>query len=94
VACSADGNELMATGTNGIWISKTPAAPQLDFAPANNGLFFSWIVPSTNMALQESPDLDTWTTLTNCPALNSATLQEQLTLASGNNKGFFRLISQ
>jgi hypothetical protein len=94
VACSADGNELIANGTNGIWISKTAPSPQLDLAPANNRLFFSWIVPSTNMVLQESPDLNTWTTLTNCPALNSATLQEQLTLSKGSNNGFFRLISR
>jgi hypothetical protein len=94
VACSADGNELMATGTNGIWMSKTAPSPQLDLAPANNSLCFSWTVPSANMALQESADLSTWMTLTNCPALKSATLQEQLTLALESNKGFFRLISQ
>jgi hypothetical protein len=94
VACSADGNELMVTGTNGIWIAKKAPAPQLDLAPANSQLCFSWFVPSTNMALQESLDLGTWTTLTNCPALNAATLQEQLTLVPGNNKGFFRLVSQ
>jgi hypothetical protein len=94
VACSADGNELMVTGTNGIWMSKTAPTPQLDLAPANNSLFFSWTVPCTNMALQESPDLGTWKTLTNCPTLGSATLQEQLTLAQSDNKGFFRLISQ
>ena len=94
VACSADGNELMVTGTNGIWMSKAAPTPQLSLAPANNVLRFSWTVPSTNMALQESPDLGTWTTLTNCPALDSATLQEQLTLAQSDSKGFFRLISQ
>jgi len=94
VACSADGNELMVTGTNGIWMSKTASSPQLDLAPANKSLCFSWLVPSTNMALQESPNLGTWTTLTNYPAFNSATLQEQLTLSQDSSSGFFRLISQ
>jgi hypothetical protein len=93
-ACSADGNELMVTGTNGIWISKTAPSPQLNLAPANSLLCFSWIVPSTNMALQESPDLSTWTALTNCPSLDSANLQEQLTLPEGSSNAFFRLISQ
>ena len=93
-ACSADGNEMMVTGTNGIWMKKTAPSPKLDLMPANNILCFSWVVPSTNMVLQQSLDLGTWMTLTNCPALNSVTLQEQLTLSQDSSNGFFRLISQ
>jgi hypothetical protein len=39
-------------------------------------------------------DSDDWTTLTNVPVLNLTNLQDQLTLAPDNNRGFFRLISQ
>ena len=94
VACSADGKELIATGTNGIWISRMVPSPQLNLSSSHNALNFSWIVPSTNMALQESSDLSIWSTLTNCPALNAGNLQDQLTLAASSSQSFFRLISQ
>jgi hypothetical protein len=104
VACSADGEELIATAgtdyndspnTNGIWISQTSPSPQLNFSTSNNNLNFSWIVPSTNMVLEQSPDLNTWAMLTNTPSLNETNLQDQLTLSSSNGgSSFFRLVSQ
>lgn len=94
VACSADGNELIATATNGIWISQTPSCPQLNLASRGNKLNFSWIVPSTGMVLEESTDLSRWTTLTNLPSLNCTDLQQELTLPEINGQEFFRLVSQ
>jgi hypothetical protein len=94
VACSADGKELMVTGTNGIWISRTVPAPLLNLTSLNNAMNFSWTVPSTNMALEESPDLINWTVVTNCPSLNLTNLQEQLTLSETASNGFFQLVSQ
>ncbi|HTV41593.1 MAG TPA: hypothetical protein VMF08_13510 [Candidatus Sulfotelmatobacter sp.] len=94
-ACSADGNELLAALNNyGIWILQTPPSPQLNASLSNGSLNLSWIVPSTNMVLEESPDLINWTLLTNAPSLNDANLQEQLAISATNSSGFFRLISQ
>ena len=97
VACSADGKELVAMATRpdaGIWISQTMPAPQLNVSGSSNQINFSWVVPSTNMALEQSPDLMNWAVLTNLPSLNDANLQEQLTLSPSNNTGFYRLVSQ
>ncbi|HTV41592.1 MAG TPA: hypothetical protein VMF08_13505 [Candidatus Sulfotelmatobacter sp.] len=100
-ASSADGNELVAAAeyegvgnSGGIWILQTPPSPQLNASLSNGSLNLSWIVPSTNMALEESPDLINWTLLTDAPSLNDANLQEQLAISPTNSSGFFRLISQ
>jgi hypothetical protein len=99
-ASSADGNELLAaSGPNdgmrgGIWILRTVPSPQLNVSLANASLNLSWIVPSTNMALEQSPDLINWTLLTNAPSFNYSTLEQQLTFPPGNSSSFFRLISQ
>lgn len=104
VACSADGKELIAgagtfgqndnPATNGVWIAQMTPSPQLNLSSSKTNLNFSWLVPSTNMVLQQSPDLNAWTTITNSPALNYTNLQEQLTLSSAGSPSFFRLISQ
>ena len=95
LACSADGNELLAAQRGvGIWILQTPPSPQLNDSLSNGSLNLSWIVPSTNMVLEESPDLINWTPLTNDPSLNDSNLQEQLAISPTNSNSFFRLISQ
>ena len=93
-ACSADGNELVAATEHGIWILKTPPSPQLNDSLSNGSLNLSWIVPSTNMVLEASPDLLNWKVLTNAPSLNDSNLQEQLAISATNSSGFLRLISQ
>jgi hypothetical protein len=99
-ACSADGNKLFATGKSGsetpgsIWVLQTTPSLQLNFSSSNTNLNFSWLVPSTNMVLQDSPDLSNWAMVTNVPSLNDTNLQEQVMLPEGNGNGFFRLISQ
>lgn len=104
IASSADGKKLFAaagpafnsgpTSTNGIWTLQLPPAPQLDFSSSSGAVNFSWLAPSTNMVLEESPDLDSWAVLTNVPSLDFANLREQLTLSATNGRAFFRLISQ
>ncbi len=101
-ASSADGNELLAAsapigGTGprgGIWILQTPPSPKLNDSLSSGSLNFSWLVPSTNMVLEQSPDLINWTPLTNTALLNDANLQEQLAIPPTNGSGFFRLTSQ
>jgi hypothetical protein len=45
------------------------------------------------MVLQQSPDLVSWTTLTNLPLLNYTNLEEQLTLSPTDGNSFFQLVS-
>jgi hypothetical protein len=100
LASSADGNKLVAVAAatggfiGGIWVLQTPPSPRLNISSSNGELNFSWLAPSTNMALQQSADLINWTTLTNSPSLNWANLEEQLILSPGNSSSFFQLISQ
>jgi hypothetical protein len=101
LACSADGRKLFASAgsndspsTNGIWTLQLPAAPQINFSSSTGAINFSWLVPSTNMLLEESPDMNLWTALTNSPSLNLTNLQEQLSLLATNSSEFFRLVSQ
>jgi hypothetical protein len=92
VASSADGNELVAVASGGgIWISQSTPSPQLNLAPTNPDLKLSWIIPSINFVLQQSPDLSSWTDMTDTPVLNLTNLQDEVTLpmAAGNN--FYRL---
>jgi hypothetical protein len=92
VACSADGNILIATAQNGgIWISQTTPTPQLNITPSSGNLTFSWIVPSTNFVVQQSPDLKNWTNSAITPTLNLINLQEQVVLSPTNSSGFYRL---
>lgn len=99
-ACSADGNKLFATARSStqspvsIWALQMAPSPQLNFSTSNTNLNFCWLVPSTNMVLEESPDLMNWTTITNASSLNYTNLDEQVTLPQGNGNGFFRLVSQ
>ncbi|MGH7980422.1 MAG: WD40/YVTN/BNR-like repeat-containing protein, partial [Limisphaerales bacterium] len=95
VASSADGKVLAAVSQfGGIWVSQTPPSPQLNVNDSSNTLDFSWIVQSTNMVLEESPDLKNWTPLTNAPSLNYTNLEEQLSLSPDSICDFFRLVSQ
>jgi hypothetical protein len=52
-----------------------------------------WVVPSTSMVIEESPDLSNWIVVTNEPVLNDSNLQEQLTIPIGSSNGFFQLFS-
>jgi hypothetical protein len=95
VASSADGNELVAISElGGIWMSQTTPSPQLNITASDTKLTFSWIVPSMNFVLQQSPDLISWSNVTNTPVLNLTNLNNELTLSASNSSGFFRLISQ
>jgi Tfp pilus assembly protein FimT len=100
-AISADGCKMVAAGCGRgsgcpIFISYSARSPQLNLAPASTNLILSWLVPSTNFALQRSLDLATpgWTALTNTPMLNLTNLRDEVTLSATNPSAFYRLISQ
>ena len=100
IVSSADGNKLAVTvygnrpaahATGGIWTSQTTPAPQMNITPTNGNLTLSWIVPSTNFVMQESPDLGSWADMTNPPVLNLTNLQDEVILPPTNSSGFYRL---
>ena len=101
VACSADGNKLIAVtagndaaslGSGRILTSQSTPLPMLMLAPTN-GLQLSWTIPSTNFVLQQNSNLATtnWTDVTNTPVLNLTNLQTQVTLPLPVGNSFYRL---
>ncbi len=91
VAASADGSEFVAGGNGGIWFYQATPAPQIILTPTLTNLAFSWLVPSTNFGLQQSPDLIAWSSVTNAPQLNYTNLHYEVQLPATNALGFYRL---
>jgi hypothetical protein len=94
VASSADGSKFVAVvNGGGIWTLQFTPTPQLNLASANGNLAFSWIMPSTNFVLQQSPDLTSasWTDMMNTPTLNLTNLQDEVTLSPPGSNVFYRL---
>lgn len=95
VASSADGSKRFAAAYNGgIWALQTTVSPQLNLAPSKTNLALSWVIPTTNLVLQQSTDLVLWTDMTNIPAFNLTNLQNQVALWPTDSIDFFRLISE
>jgi sugar lactone lactonase YvrE len=94
VALSADGDKLVASvgypSTGPIYVSQTTPVPVLNLSAPDN--IISWIIPSLDFTLQQSPDLLNWTDVTNLPVLNLTTLQNQVTLPASDGNSFFRLV--
>jgi hypothetical protein len=96
VALSADGAGLVATvgypSTGPIYVSQTTPSPVMNLSASDNDTVISWIIPSLDFTLQQSPDLLGWTDVTNQPVLNLTNLQNQVVLPSPDGNTFFRLI--
>lgn len=93
---SADGNELVAICSSNIYLWQSTPSPRLNIKQTNSNLALSWIVPSTNLVLQQNLDLSTliWIDVTNAPVLNFTTLQEEVMLPATNGSAFYRLATQ
>jgi hypothetical protein len=74
-----------------IFTAQTTPAPVLSLAPVNGQPAVSWIIPSLDFTLQQSPDLVNWTDMTNIPVLNLTNLENQVALPSPLENTFFRL---
>ena len=101
ITSSADGGTLVACGatslasSNGrIYSLQTFPAPELNISQVNSNLALSWLIPSTNFVVQQSPDLISWSSITDAPALNLTNLNNELSLSPTNSSSFFRLMSQ
>jgi hypothetical protein len=94
IACSADGNKLVAQRGGEIWTAQTTPMPALSIGPSGTNILLSWVVPSMDFVPQENSDLTTtnWTVM-NTPTLNLTNLQYQLMVSpsAGNPGRFYRL---
>jgi hypothetical protein len=77
--------------TAGIYMSQTTPAPMLNLSASANDAAISWLIPSLDFTLQQSPDLSSWTAVTNPPVLNLTNLQNQIVLPPPAGNSFFRL---
>jgi hypothetical protein len=100
LASSADGNKLAAMSdpaplvigaVGGIYIAHLTPSPQLNLSVLGASHMLSWIIPSTNLVLQQSSDLMSWVDITNTPTLNLTDLQNEVDLTPTNSSGFYRL---
>ena len=96
LACSADGAQLTAAvgypQVGGIFFLQTTPTPKLSLSASNNQSFLSWIIPSLDFTLQQSPNMLNWTDVTNPPVLNLTNLQNQVPLPPPGGNSFFRLM--
>jgi photosystem II stability/assembly factor-like uncharacterized protein len=94
IASAADGNRLaVATFNNSIYTFYSRPQPTLNLKPLPPNLIISWVVPATNLVLQQSADLISWANMTNKPMLNLTNLQNQISLSPANGIGFYRLLT-
>jgi hypothetical protein len=98
-AMSADGARWFLTSqptsnTNSGRIDTLQTTPTevLHLTPTGNNLSLSWLIPSTNLVLQQSSDLVSWLDVLNTPVLKLTTLENQVTLSPSNSQGFYRLV--
>lgn len=93
-ASSADGNGLLAISGGSVWTYQTIPSPQLGITQSKSNLVISWLIPSTNLFIQQSPDLLSWSSITDQPALNLTNLNYELNITPSNASSFFQLVSQ
>ncbi len=96
VASSADGCRLYAAAHGGqIWTLQTTPSPTLNISQTGTNLLLSWLVPSMEFALQESPDVTTtnWTEVLAPRSLNYTNIHYEVTVPSSAERRFYRLIS-
>jgi hypothetical protein len=94
VLITADGSRFAVLGAFGnIYISEPNPPPTLNIAGSGSTLQLSWIPLTAKYLLQQSPDLKSWSPVTNPPQLNITNLQYQLQLPQSPTQTFFRLKS-
>jgi hypothetical protein len=97
LASSADGNILYAAAVNGgIWMRRTMFHPLLSISGSPPGAMLSWVIPSSPLVMQCSPDLGStnWSSLTDAPTPEFATLRNRVTVPVSPSNSFFRLKGQ
>lgn len=98
VAVSADGTKLAAAENSGhiytLHLSPVTVSPALHIQASGNNVVVSWLVPSTDFTLQQNADVTSsnWIKVAGSPVLNTATLNNEVTLPTLGN-AYFRLSS-
>jgi hypothetical protein len=94
-AISADGNRLVAADDSGIytWHPVLFKPPQLKIDNFGGAPRLSWIVPSSDFLLEETPNLSvpTWVAVSNAPSLDLTTLRNELSISPSLRGSFFRV---
>lgn len=96
VTSSADGCRLAAIPSSGFaYVAQLPCNPTVSISLAGTNAILRWILPSTNISLQQRSDLTstTWSPVANSPTFNFTNLQYQVAWPTGPNPAFFRLSS-
>ena len=92
ITASADGSSLAAVVSGGgIYTLHSIPSPQLNFTPSPTNFILAWIVPSKNFVLQQSPDLVSWSSVTDTPALDLTNLNNKVSVSLSNSSRFYRL---
>jgi hypothetical protein len=104
LAMSTDGSRLTGVFMDGccgsfdpgVVAQQTALAPVIDIGVSAGQLVLSWVVPSANLALQQSSDIGaaSWTNVPAAPVLNYSTLREEVTVPSSGRRMFYRLVSR
>jgi hypothetical protein len=85
---------LFAVGSGYIYTLQRTPTPVLNIAVSGQNLLLSWLFPSMNFVLQESPELASWSDVSATPSLNYSNLQNQVTVSQPNGNRFYRLIAR
>jgi hypothetical protein len=97
VASCADGTRLVAVADGGgIYAWQAAPRPALNITPSGNDVVVSWVVPSMNFVLQQSPEVASrnWTDVTTSPVLNLANLKNEVRVPAPAGPTFYRLMSR
>jgi photosystem II stability/assembly factor-like uncharacterized protein len=97
ISCSADGSKLVAAvNGGGIYTWHATPAPKLRATFSTDSILMSWVLPSINFVVQQSPTLapGQWTNLAATPLLNYTNLLYEVTVPKPVETMFYRLDSQ
>jgi hypothetical protein len=93
MATSANAGRLVVAAIGPIYTAQFIQTPMLSILSTNGSVRLSWIIPSTNLVLQETLDLASgnWTNITKTPSFDPTTLQESVTRPATASKSFYRI---
>jgi hypothetical protein len=103
LAMSADGSRLIGVFIDGfdfsdpgLAVQQAAPAPVIGIRVSAGQLVLSWVVPSVDLALQQSSGIGpaNWTDVPGTPVLNYSTLREEVTVPSSGRQMFYRLVSR
>jgi photosystem II stability/assembly factor-like uncharacterized protein len=102
LAMSADGSKLtgvfliglVPSFDPGLMVHQSVPAPVIDIGVTAGQVVLSWVVPSANFVLQQSPEIGAtnWIDVPGTPVLNYSTLREEAIVSGSGSRMFYRLV--